>query len=643
MGDKKEEQIKIIEMMNDARKDLEAKYARLKAQLGEEEIEEADETISEDVVEGAAVESSPAESDQPTENMSDNTSDNKAVKKVPKKSEKKVEKKPAAPIKKVVRKKVRSEKESAEKERIRKEMGSVQVQINYVKAAIENCEMQLQKAKEKEEQKKIENVMKGVMLVGAYIENKRVVAEKEEKLNDEINLFIVKKDYATTLQESVKEIFTEKKFKYITEDKVQEILNNEEFKKMAQEDPNKLKRDEKDIKMEYENVMIRALSYINEEVGDDFRENEEKFKKVMSLENGFEDAFRVLRTDKRFKGDDKENYWKEKRQRYTKDIEQYANEEEKEFFGRLLADIDEVAKETRQLQNEFIIGRASFRKGNGYTKRLIEKETDIYNRIIAFRDQKHKELLSKAANGEDPTRPTVMFQIALEFEFPIKKQLGRDTVLQKNNALREQMEMWYVYERIPKEERQLPIKWVSTKAENEVKAWSKLQRMKRMIVGRGDYLANLSDWVLENADALLERAKKEEPLTKDEEKKMIQQIASVVLYQVVYDESVKKLEGEESYLYKVKRAGVGISSTREYAELAQKLSETKEFKKEFSKYMKNADFKEQTIKFLADDAEKNFAKAFTGKGTEHRRMSTVVEGDGRPIVPRRVPQRRPNN
>ena len=59
--------------------------------------------------------------------------------------------------------------------------------------------------------------------------------------------------------------------------------------------------------------------------------------------------------------------------------------------------------------------------------------------------------------------------------------------------------------------------------------------------------------------------------------------------------------------------------------------------------MKNADFKEQTIKFLADDAEKNFAKAFTGKGTEHRRMSTVVEGDGRPIVPRRVPQRRPNN
>ena len=91
MGDKKEEQIKIIEMMNDARKDLEAKYARLKAQLGEEEIEEADETISEDVVDGAAVESSPAESDQPTEEMSDNTSDNKVVKKVPKKTEKKVE------------------------------------------------------------------------------------------------------------------------------------------------------------------------------------------------------------------------------------------------------------------------------------------------------------------------------------------------------------------------------------------------------------------------------------------------------------------------------------------------------------------------------------------------------------------------
>ena len=633
MGDKKEEQIKIIEMMNDARKDLEAKYARLKSQLGEEESEEFEEMMSDNAVDNIASDTA----DQPA----DDATDDKAEKTASKKTDKKVERKPAAPGRTAVRK-IRPEKESEEKERIRKEMGSVQVQINYVKAAIENCEMQLQKAKEKEEQKKIENVMKGVMLVGAYIENKRVVAEKEEKKNEEIELFVIK-DYSAVLQESVKEIFAEKKFKYVTEDKVQDILNNEEFKKMAQEDPNKLKRDEKDIKMEYENLMIRALSYINEEVGDDFRENEEKFKKVMTLENGFEDAFRVLSTDKRFKGDGKEGYWKEKRERYTKDIEQYGTDEEKEFFRKLIEDIDEISKKTRDLQNEFIIGRANFRKGNGYTKKLIDKETEIYNRIIEFRDKKHKELLSKAGNGEDPTRPTMMFQIILEFGFPVRKQLARDKVLQKNNELREKMEMWYVYERLPKEDRKLPIKWVSTKAENEVKAWSKLQRMKRLIVGKGDHIANLSDWVLENSNALLERAKKPEPLTKDEEKTMIQQIAAIVLYQVVYDESVKKIEGEESYLSKIKNVGIGISSAREYAALAQKLSETKEFKREFSKYMKNADFKEQTIKFLADDVEKKFARAFTGKGTEHRRVSTVVDNDRRPVVPRRVPQRKPNN
>ena len=153
MGDKKEEQLKIIEMMNDARKDLEARYARLKVLLDEEEAGEKD-YLPEDQL-----------SDQPDKESG-------------KQLNKQQLKQPAVQNRSASSK-LLSRMDSSEKKRIRKEMGTVQVQIDYVKAAIEICEQQLKHAKDKEEKKKIENVMKGVMLIGAYNEIKRMSAEKE--------------------------------------------------------------------------------------------------------------------------------------------------------------------------------------------------------------------------------------------------------------------------------------------------------------------------------------------------------------------------------------------------------------------------------------------------------------------------------
>ena len=572
MGNKKEEQIKIIEMMKDSRRELEARYARLKVLLGEEEaVDDADKAEA-------------------------------------KASSKKSVKKSAA------------NPSSEEKERIRKEMGTVQVQIDYVKAAIENCEIQLQKAKDKEEQKKIENVMKGVMLIGAYNEIKRQAVEKEKK--EEIVDEVIK-DYQTILHETANEIFAEKTFRYVTEDKIEDIVNNEEFKKMAEEDPNKLKRDEKDIRQEYENAMIRALSYINEEIGDDFRENEEKFKRFLSVVNGFETAYKILGDNKKYTHPDKKmrTYEVDKSKRYIKDLEEYGSEEDKAFFDEILEEIDDIAKETRELQNDFLIGRSNFIKGNGYTKELIDREKALLDKIKAYKEAKNKDMLDDSDNGRDPTKSVKMMSLALEFIFPIEQQYGRDVILQKNNELRQKMEMWYIYERLPKEGSS-NIKKVTEKVDNEVKAWSKLQRMKRNAAGRGEIMTNLSDWAVENAAMLLARVKNPEPIDKNEEKVIKRYVAAIVMNKVVDEEEKKKLDGPESYLYKVRKSGRRES----FEALLNQFVETKEFKNAVKKYLKNGDLRLNVINFLANDVENQFSKQFTGRGTEHRRLSMRVDG-----------------
>lgn len=546
---KKEEQLKVLEMMNDARKDLEVKYEKYKS-LHEFETD------------------------------------------------------------------------PEEKKHLEKEMGTVQVQLDYVKGAIENCELQLKKVKDKEEQKKIENVMKGVMLVGAYNENKRIIAEKEKAMDEEVDIV---RDFHAVVHERARTIFTRKKFRYVDETKVDQILKNEEFKKMAAEDPYKLKRDEKDVQQEYENTIIRALNYINEEIGDDFAENEEKFKKFMSVVNGYERAYKLLKDDPRFDDSAKDaSYYAGKRKTYTKDLEQYGTEEDKKFFEELLTDIDDLAIETRDLQNEFLIGRSNFINGNGYTKELIEKEKKVLDKIGTYRDKKNAQMLKDVQEGNDPTASAKMFSLALEFVFPISQQLERDSVMQKNNELREKMEMWYIYEKLPKEG-VMTIKKRNKKVENEVKAWSKLKRMKRMAAGNGDIMQSVCDWAVEDAAFLLARVKSPDPITKADEKDIKKKIAAIVLCKVINDEMTKKIDGPSSYWDQIRND----FNREKFDELAGKLMETKEFKNSLKQFMKKGDIRDNTIKFLAEDFEANIAKEFTGKNAEHRRMSMVVDDGSR--------------
>lgn len=598
MGDKKEEQLKIIEMMNDARKDLEARYARLKVLLDEEEA---------------------GEKDYLPENQFSDQPDKESGKQLNKQQLKQ-----PAVQNRSASSKLLSRMDSSEKKRIRKEMGTVQVQIDYVKAAIEICEQQLKQAKDKEEKKKIENVMKGVMLIGAYNEIKRMSAEKEKK--DEAETEIIK-TYEEVLEEKVKEIFVENKFRYVTQDKVEEILKNEEFKTMAEKDPTKLKRVEKDIRQEYENTMIRCLSYIGEEIGDNFKENEEKFnKKFLSVSNGFEAAYKVLKDDIRFQKDERYEYEKGKRKKYTKELAQYGSDEDKKFFKEIMQEVDELAIQTRDLQNEFLLGRSNFIKGNGYTKELIEREQNVLNRLKEYKEAKNNDSLKDVEEGRDPTGSVQLMSLALEFIFPIEQQLGRDVVMQMNNELRQKMEMWYIYERLPKDSEHT-VKKVSEKVDNELKAWSKLQRMKRNAVGLGEIRTNLSDWAVENAAMLLARMKNPAPFTKEDEKTISLQFAAIVLSKVVDDEAKKKIEGPESYYAQVMKAG----NRENFVALAEKLSVTKEFKNAMKKYVSKNSIREDVIKFLANDVEDVISKSFTGRNAEHRRMSMMVEtGQTRP-------------
>ena len=486
---------------------------------------------------------------------------------------------------------------------LEKEIHQTEQQLDYVKGVKVDVDVTLAKLEKDEERKKIERVLKAALLAGIISNNVRTNMEMDMKAEKQA-MFQLK------LISMVDDLFDNNEFRFVTREMIEDIRNSKEFQRMAEEDPYKLDREEALLRNEYELVMNRALSLGDTDKTSSFEEKEKRFKAFFEKNNGYSQVLRTL-----------DNLEKTI-------LKDYGSEIDIDFFKMIKEEATDLEKETMRLQKEFIDGKSSFKVGNGYTRQFLQKEINILKKVESYRDlmlqkwsageQARAQLKgAKAQNPEDVISQEEVdkfawrFKASLEIVYPLQNQVKRDEIMVRNNELREKMEMWYIYERLPKSGNN-SIKKIKQAVINESKAWSKLHRMQRMAVEKGGIYADICSWVMDEAQLLLERCKNPVPIKEPDKKVMRRNLAALVLHQILDEEASFGIDRNAPNIRRLRRSAKGGRGT-EFTAMVNELAESREFKKLTEEYLDGKNIGEKCIKFLAEDTEKILATKFIGK------------------------------
>ena len=477
--------------------------------------------------------------------------------------------------------------------RLKNEIGNSTQQLNYVKGVKLEYEDQINQAEDDERKKKIESIVKMALFAGIIFENNRIKAERDRVIDKDREIV-----HQAQLDVAVKKIFGTNEFRFVTEDMVEDILLNEEFQDMAEHDPNRLMREEQAVKDKYTRTMSRTLSLAGINGDMSFDEMEEKFRKLMEKKGAYEVVVEKIRTQ------------------MEPLLRDAGDEVDKKFFDEFIKEALELNLELKEVEREFALGTSDFKKGNGYTRELIAKEEALYNKFNEYMNGHAMVRAMETADNTDDKSKKVhqIYARCLEFVNPLKAQLRRDKDLMENNELRTKMEMWQVYEKLPKGTAPT-IKKIKAAADDEYKMWAKVDRIVRSgleIGGMYDETAGYAASQIQKVNNLV-RAKKQNKTIKnftDAEKQTVkEQLAALVLHQIIADESSAPLNADKSHYKKFVSARLNALGRRDlFFSTARDFAKSKEFETVYNKYMKGGRFDSKIVRFMSEDMEKKMAK-----------------------------------
>lgn len=476
---------------------------------------------------------------------------------------------------------------------IKKELSRLESQAATVKGARDDFEQQYAKLKTEEERKKFERIVKMAIIVGITSESLRVAWEKHKQLEADRDAALRERETLRRerFEKAVDRIFATMTLRYVTRDMIEDIKNNKKFKEMAEYDPDRLNREEKVKQDEYTNMMSRKFRRYSVKMSGNFEQDEEKLRKILETEkSGYEKALPVLKDF------------------IEKKLDSIGTEADKEFFITLLKDMQEINDITKKLNMEFITKESDFIKGNGFTKEIYEKEQSIKNRLAEKEVHALQEVMSEYEKGNTTdNKKADVYQTVLLLKGHVTPQIDEDEVLYKQNEFRKETECWQVYQRLP-EGSVASVVSVSEKNKNELRAWAKINRLTRITKyeGRTTLLGCLCDWSRDNAQSIMDSIKKKNKYSANEKNIIKEKFASLVLFQLVYDEQKLGLDPQPFTAMVTKN---NVFSKKEMLNiLAKNIALTPEFDKAFNKYMKGGNYRDNCIKFFAEDAEKQLAK-----------------------------------
>lgn len=479
---------------------------------------------------------------------------------------------------------------------IKKELGQLESQATAVKGARDEFEQQYAKLKTEEEKKKFEHIVKMAIIVGMTSESIRIAWEKEKQVETDREAQRLEKEALRKerYEKAIDRIFETMTLRYVTREMIDEIKDNKKFKEMAEEDPDRLNREELARKDEYTAMMARTFVRHRMSLTGDFNKDQEQLKEAYEKETGYEKAIPLMK--KFIEGD----------------LEKYGTEEDKKFIKDLYKDVVEISAITRKLRNEFIAGESDFFKGNGFTKEIYEKEKSIYDRLYMYKEKVNAQNLEFAEKGEMDKMADRMniYNPIVVFEGNIKTTYLEDEDQYKANEFRKETEMWKVYQKLP-DGSAAQVKHVTEKANNEMRAWSKIQRMTKMamIEGKGSLSSCLYEWANTKAQALLKKAVDKKKFDAKDRDELKENFSAIVFNQLVYNEQ-KGTDLDKPFSEMVFRK---YNKPAELDEIGRKFAATPTFEAVYKKYMKGGNYKDKCIRFLAKDVEKQLALELVSK------------------------------
>ena len=493
---------------------------------------------------------------------------------------------------------------------IKKELTKLESQATAVKGARDEFEQQYAKLKTDEERKKLERIVKMAIIVGITSESIRLAWEKERQL--EADKESVRQEREALRKErfekAVERIFETMTLKYVTREMINEIKDNKKFKEMAESDPDRLNREEMVKKDEYTSMMARTFARHRMSLTGNFNKDQEQLKKAYKDETGYEKALPKMK--KFIEGD----------------LQKYGTEEEKKLFGEIYKDMLEISVITRKVRNEFVAGESDFFKGNGFTKEIYDKEQSIYKRLYDHKEKVNQENLAYAEKGEmDKVAERMnIYMPTVTFEGDIKPTVEEDADQFNNNEFRKETEMWKVYQKLPGDSVE-PVVHVSAKAKNEVRAWSKIQRMSKMamVEGKGSFTSCMYEWARNKAHDTLKTVMDKKNLNAEDKAQLKENFAAIVFNQLVYNE--QKSADIEKPLSKVL-----LKKYKKHAEMeliCKKFAASPEFNQVFNQYIKGGDYKDKCIRFLSEDVEQQMVLQLAGAKNEIIEAITKKETD----------------
>ena len=533
------------------------------------------------------------------------------------------------------------ETDSKARTEIEEEMLLLDQQLGYTIDTRKTVEKELKKAKNEEQKKKIENLLKASYFIGVVRENTRMSLDYDMRVDRDRELI-----FNSQFDKAVEKIFSTEDFRFITKDMVDQIALDEEFKDMWENNPNKLEEMNNELRDLYEHEMDRVLSIYGGDKNLTFEEKEDRFAEIIEEKNGFLTAPEVI--DRILNGEDGKAL----------------HPEDRKFFEEIRDESREIGREVQKIYQEFARKESDFKKGNGFSKYLYEREVKLFekwNNYIngAFLD---KAVKMDAENVEGGYEYGEIFKVSKEFEYPIQVQIKRDKPLADVNELRTRMEMWKVYEKLPKGS-PVTAKQKKKVIDDEYKSWMKIESIQRVGKLTGGLERTVAEWATEGAINALKIAKdfrdaQQNQIAQnnlnnankelsDREKKSIKEgLAAMVLREIIEIEKNRPEDKDKSHYKELvgfrrntgSKASNELSERNKYKSMAQELANDPAFTEMFDKYMssnrfKKKDFASKSIKFIADEMDKKFAKNLmkepvlekTIKGIEKREAEEAKE------------------
>ncbi|MCR5103377.1 MAG: hypothetical protein K6B68_02850 [Eubacterium sp.] len=504
-----------------------------------------------------------------------------------------------------------SEQSEEQVARIKKDLIEIDNQMSAIKGAREEFEKQYAKAKTEEEKKELERVVKMAIIVGMTSESLRLSYERQKQLDADRESALAQMEAlkAERNEKAIDRIFEVNSFRFITRDMVDEIKNNEKFKDMAENDPDRLNREALSKQDEYSAMIARHFYRRNIKMSNDFAENEKKLREQLMQENEFEKAVPMLK-----------NF-------IDGNLNKHGGEEDKKFFLEIYKDLEELKVESRKIDNEFINNQSDFTKGNGITKEIIEKEKSLSKRLKDY-IEKAMNLGEELANKDDEKAYSqyMLLQGALMIDGTIKGRLDEDEVKFRQNEFNKEKEGWQVFKQLS-EDNTPKINEVSKKGIIENRALAKVTRLSNIsrIESKESLLGRVADWAKDSSQEIINIIKNKSRITVANKNKIKEKVASIVLFQLVYNEQKQFMES---------RPFSGLvwrkyKDNHKLDEVAKQLASVPEFNIVYYSYMRGGEFKDKCIKFLAEDGEKLLAQQLGDNIIEVMKNQPIEEEKGR--------------